>query len=44
MDEIEQRYGPGNEVTRALQLSRADLTLCCRRTLKRLDGPAGHPM
>ena len=44
MDEIEQRYGPGHEVTRALQLSRADLTLCCRRTLKRLDGPAAHPM
>jgi hypothetical protein len=44
MDEIEQRYGPGHEVTRALQLSRPDLTLCCRRTLKRMEGPAAHPM
>jgi HD superfamily phosphodiesterase len=44
MDEIERRYGPGHEVTRALELSRPDLTLCCRRTLKRLEGPAAHPM
>ena len=33
MDEIEQRYGPAHEVTRALDLARADLAGCCERTL-----------
>jgi hypothetical protein len=33
MDEIEQRYGPAHEVTRALELARADLAGCCERTL-----------
>jgi hypothetical protein len=33
MDEIEQRYGPVHEVTRALELARADLAGCCERTL-----------
>ena len=33
MDEIEQRYGPVHEVTRALDLARADLAGCCERTL-----------
>jgi HD domain len=40
MDEIARRYGPGHEVTRALDLGREDLTLCCHRTLKRLQGSA----
>jgi HD domain len=44
MDEIEQRYGPGHEVTEALQLSRPDLTLCCRRTLERWRGSVAYPM
>jgi hypothetical protein len=33
MDEIEQRYGPVHEVTRALEVARADLAGCCERTL-----------
>jgi hypothetical protein len=33
MSEIEQRYGPAHEVTRALGLARADLAGCCERTL-----------
>jgi hypothetical protein len=33
MDEIGQRYGPAHEVTRALDLARADLAGCCERTL-----------
>ena len=33
MDEIQQRYGPGHEVTRALELSRSDIVGCCERTL-----------
>jgi HD domain len=33
MDEIEQRYGPVDEVTRALELARGDLAGCCERTL-----------
>jgi hypothetical protein len=33
MDEIEERYGPGHEVTQALELSRSDLAGCCERTL-----------
>lgn len=36
MAEIERRYGPDHEVTRALDLGRAALTACCRRTLERL--------
>jgi HD superfamily phosphodiesterase len=44
MDEIGRRYGPDHEVTRALNLGREDLTLCCRRTLERLQGTAAHPM
>jgi len=50
MDEIERRYGSEHEVTRALHLGRADLTLCCRRTaerlyreFKKLLGKAGLP-
>ena len=38
MKEIRDRYGPGHEVTRALELSEADLSACCERTLARLDG------
>jgi hypothetical protein len=44
MDEIGRRYGPDHEVTRALGLGREDLTLCCRRTLERLQGTAAQPM
>jgi HD domain len=33
MDEIGQRYGPGHEVTRALEVARSDLAGCCERTL-----------
>jgi HD domain len=33
MDEIEQRYGPFHEVTRALDVARSDLAGCCERTL-----------
>jgi hypothetical protein len=33
IDEIKKRYGPGHEVTRALELSQADLADCCERTL-----------
>ena len=33
IDEIMQRYGPGHEVTRALELSQSDLAGCCERTL-----------
>lgn len=44
MDEIERRYGPDHEVTRALELGREDLTQCCYRTLKRLNGAEAHPM
>jgi hypothetical protein len=33
MDEVEQRYGPAHEVTRALELARSDLVGCCERTL-----------
>jgi predicted hydrolase (HD superfamily) len=44
MDEIEQRYGPDHLVTRALHLSRSDLTACCQRTLARLDGLVSQPM
>jgi hypothetical protein len=39
MDEIGRRYGADHEVTRALELARADLTSCCERTLALLaDG------
>jgi predicted hydrolase (HD superfamily) len=44
MEEIERRYGPGHEVTRALGLSRPDLTACCERTVARLAVRADHPM
>jgi hypothetical protein len=33
MDEIKTRYGPGHEVTQALELSWSDLAGCCERTL-----------
>jgi hypothetical protein len=33
MEEIERRYGPVHEVTRALEVARADLAGCCERTL-----------
>ena len=33
IDEIKKRYGPGHEVTRALELSQSDLAGCCERTL-----------
>jgi len=36
MKEIRDRYGPDHEVTRALELSEADLSACCKRTLARL--------
>ena len=36
MDEIQERYGPGHEVTQAVELGRSDLTGCCERTLARL--------
>lgn len=36
MKEIRDRYGPDHEVTRALELSEADLSACCERTLARL--------
>ena len=36
MDEIQERYGPGHEVTQAVELGRCDLTGCCERTLARL--------
>jgi putative nucleotidyltransferase with HDIG domain len=35
--EIRERYGPDHEVTRALELSEADLSACCERTLARLE-------
>lgn len=38
MEEIQQRYGPNHEVTRAIELGRADLTGCCERTLARMNG------
>jgi hypothetical protein len=38
MDEIEHRYGPAHEVTRALELARADLAGCCERTLALVAG------
>lgn len=38
MEEIQQRYGPDHEVTRALELGRADLTGCCERTLACMNG------
>lgn len=44
MDEIERRHGPDHEVTCALELGREDLTRCCCRTLKRLNGTDAHPM
>lgn len=44
MDEIEQRYGPGHAVTRALRLARPDLTSCCQRTLARLADQSVRPM
>jgi hypothetical protein len=44
MDEIERRYGPEHEVTVALRLGRADLTLCCRRTADRLRGATSQPI
>jgi hypothetical protein len=34
--EIKERYGPDHEVTQALELSEADLSACCERTLARL--------
>lgn len=37
MREIEERYGPEHEVTRALKLGEADLSACCERTLARLN-------
>lgn len=37
MREIEDRYGPEHEVTRALKLGEADLSACCERTLARLE-------
>jgi hypothetical protein len=36
MKEIKNRYGPDHEVSRALELSEADLSACCERTLARL--------
>ncbi len=36
MDEIQQRYGPDHEVTRAVELGRSDLAGCCERTLLRI--------
>lgn len=36
MYEIQQRYGAGHEVTRALELGRSDLAGCCERTLERI--------
>jgi hypothetical protein len=36
MDEIQERYGPGHEVSRAVDLARSDLADCCERTLTRL--------
>jgi HD superfamily phosphodiesterase len=44
MDEIEQRYGSDHVVSRALRLSRPDLTACCQRTVARLDGQQTRPM
>jgi putative nucleotidyltransferase with HDIG domain len=44
MDEIEQRYGPDHDVTRALRLARPDLTSCCQRTLARLADQSVSPM
>jgi predicted hydrolase (HD superfamily) len=44
MAEIERRYGPGDEVTRALHLARRDLTSCCQRTLTLLGDVTSHPM
>lgn len=38
MEEIQQRYGPNHEVTRALELGRTDLIGCCERTLARMNG------
>jgi hypothetical protein len=35
MDEIQQRYGPDHEVTRAVELARYDLAGCCERTIAR---------
>jgi hypothetical protein len=36
MREIRERYGPDHEVSTALELSEADLSACCERTLARL--------
>ena len=36
MKEIRDRYGPDHEVSRALELSEADLSACCERILARL--------
>jgi hypothetical protein len=38
ISEIRARYGPGHEVTLALELSYSRLAACCERTLSRLGG------
>ena len=38
IEEIRKRYGPEHEVTQALNLSEAELSARCERTLMRLDG------
>lgn len=38
IEEIRKRYGPKHEVTQALNLSEAELSDRCERTLMRLDG------
>jgi hypothetical protein len=35
--EIQERYGPDHEVTRAIELGRADIAGCCERTLARVN-------
>jgi hypothetical protein len=44
MAEIERRYGPGDEVTRALHLARSDLASCCQRTLTLLGDVTSQPI
>ena len=37
IEEIQERYGPDHEVTRAIELGRADIAGCCERTLARVN-------
>jgi hypothetical protein len=44
LEEIRHRYGPGHEVTIALESSQRHLVACCKRTLTRLQASEIQPM